>query len=122
MTFEEMELGLMGLQDNMTVQGVLMHRLEIRLEDLTSVVVHNSEAIAKLAEGIIAMQAAIKSSAENLISIQAAIRTLTERIDALTDRMDVMQTSMHNLFEHMDRFIRGLESDGHKGGKKKGRS
>jgi len=29
-------------------------------------------------------------------------------------RLDLMQSAMHSLFERMDRFIRGLESDGHK--------
>ena len=28
--------------------------------------------------------------------------------------MQTMQSAMHALFEHMDRFIRGLESNGHK--------
>ncbi len=93
MTFEEMEHGLKGLQDNMTVQGVMMHRLENNLDRLEgnldrleAVVAQNSEAIARN----------------------------TEAIHHLADGQASMQSAMHSLFEQIDRFIRGLGSDGHK--------
>ena len=44
-----------------------------------------------------------------------AIAGNTEAIARLTDGMQIMQAAMHRLFEHMDRFIRGLEGDGHRG-------
>ncbi len=78
MTLEEMERGFQVMQDNMTVQGVMMHRLENNLDRLEAVVAENSAAIAKLGHG-----------------------------------MTVMQSAMQRLFDHMDRFIRGLESNGH---------
>ena len=95
MTLEEMERGFKVLQDNMTVQGVIMHRIENNLDRLESnlgrlevMVGQNSEAIARN----------------------------TEAIARLADGMAVMQAAMKSLFDHMDRFIRGLESDGHRGG------
>lgn len=42
-----------------------------------------------------------------------AIARHTEVVGKLADGMQVMQSAMERLFEHMDRFIRGLESDGH---------
>ncbi len=93
MTFEEMERGLKGLQDNMTVQGVMMHRLESNLDRLES----NLEGL----EAVVA---------EN----SAAIARNTEAIAKLADGMMVMQAAMKSLFDHIERFIRGLETDGHK--------
>ena len=43
-----------------------------------------------------------------------AIARNTEAIEHLTDRTNVMQSAMERLFEHMDRFIRGLEGNGHR--------
>jgi hypothetical protein len=70
------------------VQGELMHRVE-------QAVAHNTEAIAQNTEAI----------AHN-----------TEAIGKLSDGMLIMQGAMKSLFEHIDRFIRGLESDGHQRG------
>lgn len=51
----------------------------------------------------------------------ASRRDFDERIGALLkvaevdhEQLRLMQTAMAQLFERMDRFIRGLESDGHK--------
>jgi hypothetical protein len=86
MTYEEVERGLKVLQDNMTVQGVMKNRLENNLDRLEVVVAENSAAIARN----------------------------TEAIAKLADGMMVMQAAMKSLFEHIDRFIRGLETDGHR--------
>jgi len=86
MTLEEMERGLKGLEDNATVQGAMMHRLENNLDRLEAIVAQNSEAIARN----------------------------TEAIHHLANGQASTQSAMHLLFERMDRFIRGLESDGHK--------
>ncbi len=45
-----------------------------------------------------------------------ALLTIAEKHE---QRLDLMQSAMHSLFERMDRFIRGLESDGHR---KKGKA
>ena len=72
-TFEEMEKSLVGLRDNQVVQGEILNRLELAVE-------RNSEAIAKLADGFVLLQAAMKGLAETV-----------------------------------DRFIKGLETNGHHG-------
>ena len=87
MTLGEVEVALSRLTDNQIVQGELLARLE-------HVVERNAEAIARNTE---------------------AIARNTEAIERLTDRTDVMQSAMERLFEHMDRFIRGLEGNGHRG-------
>ncbi len=128
MTFEEMERGLTGMQDNMTVQGVMMHRFENNLDRLEAVVAQNSEAIARnseaihhLANGQVSLNSAVNSLlgfvqrlADGQTSMQAAITALSDRVDRLAEGQASMQSAMHSLFERMDRFIRGLESDGHK--------
>ncbi len=88
MTFEEMEKSLLPLHDHQVAEGVMLHRVENNLDRLEAMVEKNTQAIEKLAE--------IAESHES--------------------RLQVMQAAMTALFERMDRFIRGLESDGHKGG------
>jgi hypothetical protein len=85
MTMEELERGLKVLQDNMTVQGVMMHRIENNLDRLES----------------------------DLSRVESLAARNSEAIEKLTDGMTIMQAAMKSLFDHMDRFIRGLESDGH---------
>lgn len=54
-------------------------------------------------------------------AMDASRRDFDERIGALLnvvaedrEQLRAMRAAMAQLFEHMDRFIRGLESDGHK--------
>ncbi len=68
-----MEKSLIALRDNQVVQGQILNRVELAVE-------RNTEATAKLADGMILLQSAMKGLAET-----------------------------------MDRFIRGLERDGHRG-------
>lgn len=88
MTVEEIEISLKRLADVQLVQSEFLTRLE-------RVVAQNTEAIAQHTE---------------------AIGRHTEVITKLADGMQLMQSAMERLFEHMDRFIRGLESDGHETG------
>lgn len=120
MTFEEMERGLKVLQDNMTVQGAMMHRLENNLDRLETLVVENGEAIARIVE-------VINHLADGQASLLSAMHSLVEhvdkvagRVDSLADGQASLQSAMHSLFDRMDRFIRGLESDGHKRRRKRG--
>ncbi len=71
MTFEEMEKSLIALRDHQVVQGEILNRVELAVE-------RNAQAIARLADGSVSLQAAVKGLAETV-----------------------------------DRFIRGLEGDGH---------
>jgi DNA-directed RNA polymerase specialized sigma24 family protein len=51
---------------------------------------------------------------ELLGRVERVVVSNAEAIGRLTDRMDVMQSAMERLFEHMDRFVRGLEGNGHR--------
>jgi uncharacterized coiled-coil protein SlyX len=86
MTFEEMERGLKGLEDSATVQGAMMHRLENNLDRLET----------------------------DLSRLERVVAHNGEAIGKLAGQMLVMQSALERLFERLDRFIRGLESDGHK--------
>lgn len=52
---------------------------------------------------------------ELLGRVERVVASNAEAIEHLTDRMDVMQSAMERLFEHMDRFIRGLKGNGRRG-------
>lgn len=52
---------------------------------------------------------------ELLGRLERVVERNSQAIERLTDRMDVMRSAMERLFEHMDRFIRGLEGNGHRG-------
>jgi ABC-type transporter Mla maintaining outer membrane lipid asymmetry ATPase subunit MlaF len=95
MTSEEMERALI-------VQGELMHRVE-------QAVAQNTEAIAQNTEAIAQNTKAIAHNTE-------AIGKLSDGMLIMQDGMLIMQGAMKSLFERMDRFIRGLESDGHQRG------
>ena len=58
-----MERGLVGLQENMTVQGVMMHRLGNGLDELRAIVAENSTAIAQNTEAIGQLAEAMARSA-----------------------------------------------------------
>ncbi|MGH9359742.1 MAG: hypothetical protein ACRD1O_11310 [Terriglobia bacterium] len=84
MTFAEIEVSLKRMADHQIVQGQMLNRVEQAVERNTEAITRNSEAIGHLAE------------------------SLTHQADGL----QVMQAAMQKLFEHMDRFIHGLEGNG----------
>ena len=66
-------------------------------------------------ERALIVQGELLHRVEQLVARNAeAIARNTEAIGKLADGMTLMQGAMVRLFEHMDRFIRGLESDGHR--------
>jgi hypothetical protein len=79
MTFEEMQKSMKELRDNQLVQGYRGARTETNLDRLEEMAERNSQAIAKLADGMITLQAAMKG-----------------------------------LVQTVERFIRGLEHNGHR--------
>ncbi len=85
MTFEEMEQSVRELRDNQIVQGRLLDRVETSLDRLAGVVEQNTHAIGKLADGMTLLQSAMKG--------------LVEAVEGLSITVD--------------RFIRGMEQDGH---------
>lgn len=93
MTQAEIEVSLKRLTDHQIVWGELLNRLE-------QVVARNSEAIAQNTEAIARNTEAIARNSEAIVR--------------LTDGLQVMQAAMQHLFEHMDRFIQGLEGNGHR--------
>lgn len=92
MTFEEMEQSVRGLSDNQVVQGHLLHRVEMNLDRLEEnvgrvegIVEQNSKAIGKLADGFVLLQSAMKGMVQSVEGLSATV----------------------------DRFIRGMERNGH---------
>jgi len=91
-TFEEMEQSVRGLSDNQVVQGHLLHRVEVNLDRLEEnvgrvegIVEQNSKAIGKLADGFVLLQSAMKGMVQSVEGLSATV----------------------------DRFIRGMERNGH---------
>jgi ABC-type hemin transport system substrate-binding protein len=107
MTFEEMEKSLKGpvaqikhIEDAQVVQGVLERRSEDRIDSLADRI----DSLAAAAE-------ATNSAAEKLLQV---VTVHEQRLVGVEDRTAAMEAAMKALFEQMDRFIRGLGSDGHK--------
>jgi hypothetical protein len=87
-----MEQSVKELRDNQVVQGKILNRVELNLERVTErldrlegMVEQNSLAIGKLADGMTLLQSAMKG--------------LVEAVEGLSITVD--------------RFIRGMEQDGH---------
>ena len=85
MTFDEMGQSMKELRDNQVVQGEILHRVESRLDRLELLVEQNSLAIAQLVEGMALLHSAMKG----------------------------MVATVEGLSATVDRFIRGLQGDGH---------
>ena len=95
MTFEEMEKSLKELvaqmrhiEDAQVVQGVLERRIEDRIDSLAAVAERTNEAVDKLLQ----------------------VATIHE------ERLAANEAALKALLETIDRFIRGLGTDGHKQG------
>jgi len=100
-TFEEMEKSLIALRDNQVVQGEILNRLELVVERNTQAIAQNSEAIAQNSEAI----------AQN----SEAIARNSDAIAKLADGFFLLQAALKGLTETVDRFIRGLGTDGNHG-------
>ena len=122
----------------MTAQDVMKHRLGTNLDRLEAVIAQNSaaiarnaDAIAKPTDGMMVMQAATKALTEVVEGYEGRLQghdeqsqimqaAMTNVFDCLHlvaehDRhLQTMEAAMTALFERMDRFIRGLETDGQK--------
>lgn len=107
MTNAEMEASLKRLTDSQIVQGELLNRVE-------QVVALNSESIARNTEAIARNTEAIAHNASAIGHLAGAMQSMHDSMQTMHDNLQVMQTAMHKLFEQIDRFIRGLENDGHR--------
>lgn len=74
------------LEDSLIVQARLLDRVDRKLEDL----------------------------ADYATGQQKRIDGLLQIVESHEARLGTMQAAMTSLFEHIERFIQGLESDGHK--------
>jgi chromosome segregation ATPase len=106
-TLEEMEKSLGGLvaqmkriEDAQIVQGVLEHRIEERIDSLAAAAEATNSAAEKLLQVVTVHE-------QRLVGVE-------DRLAAAEERWARTEAAMHALFEQMDRFIRGLGSDGHK--------
>jgi hypothetical protein len=90
MTFEEMDRAMIQVRDNMVVQRELLHRLETD------------------------MVASRRDFDERIGILTRIAEDHERRLGDDREQLRKMQAAMEKLFERMDRFIRGLESDGHK--------
>jgi len=80
------------LRDNQVVEGEILHRGDTRLDRLELIVEQNSEAIARNTE-------AISKVLDGMALLQSAMKGLVQTVEGLSATVD--------------RFIRGMEGDGH---------
>ncbi len=108
MTYEEMDHAMTLVKDNLLVQGQLLDRLDRR----TAEIAEKIDALRVIAESHEGKIDALRVIAE---SHEGRIEALVEAARLHKDQLGSMQAAMTALFERMDRFIRGLEANGHKG-------
>jgi chromosome segregation ATPase len=116
MTLEEMEKSLGGLVAQMKhienaqiVQGVLERRIEDQIESL-------GDRIDSLAAAAETTNKAVEKLLQVTTAHEGRLVGVEDRLAAAEERWARTEAAMHALFEQMDRFIRGLGSNGHKKG------
>ena len=85
MTFDELEQSVRELRENQIVQGEMLHRTEAKME-------HFDEGLDRL-EGV------VERLAKGMVELQSAMKGMVQSVDGLSATVD--------------RFIRGMEGDGH---------
>ncbi len=90
------------IEDAQTVQGVLERRIEEQIESLTAVAEATNRSLEKLLQ--------VAAGHEQRLA------RVEDRLADADERWARTEAAMNALFEHMDRFIRGLGPDGHKQG------
>jgi methyl-accepting chemotaxis protein len=124
-TPEEMEQSVNELRDNQVVQGQLLHRVEGRFDRIELIVERNAlaiqqntQAIGKLADGMEHLQAAIRAVTQTVEGLVEKVGGLADRIVVLESVVQRVAKSVEGLTKTVDRFIRGMEGNGHR--RKKG--
>ncbi len=93
MTFDEMEQSIKELRDNQVVQGQLLQRVVTNLDRLEGMVEQNTLAIEQ-------NTLAIEKLAGGMALMQSAMTGLVQTVEGLSVTVE--------------RFIKGLEGDGHR--------
>lgn len=96
------------IEDAQIVQGVLERRIEERIDSLAAAAEATNRAVDKLLQVVTVHE-------ERLVGVEDRLAAAEERLAAAEERWARTEAAMHALFEQMDRFIRGLGADGHKG-------
>jgi predicted nucleic acid-binding Zn-ribbon protein len=91
-TFEEMEQSLKGLRDNQVVQGQLLHRVEMNLDRL-------EDKVEQLADKLDRLEGVVEKLADGFVVLQSAMKGMVQSVEGLSATVD--------------RFIRGMERNGH---------
>jgi hypothetical protein len=97
------------MEDAQIVQGVVERRIEDQIESLTAAI----ESGYRLAEETRRGGEATLKATESLLQVVGSHEGWMVGVE---DRTPSLEAAMKSLFELMDRFIRGLESNGHKQG------
>jgi chromosome segregation ATPase len=120
---QDIQKTLRDLSDNQVVQGQLLGRIERLVESNSRAIASHDEiltrherAIEGIVNGMVSLQGVVAQLVDAVQGTQDEIRGMQDEIRELAEGQKAMQTSMGRLFERMDRFIRGLESNGHEPG------
>jgi len=130
MTPEDMEKSLGGLtskvkhmEDAQIVQGVLERRIEDQIQGLTAALEFTErrtrealEVADRVAHGADALLKVAAGHEQRLAAAEERLSSAEDRLQGVEERVARLESGMISLFERMDRFIRGLESNGHKQG------
>jgi len=121
MTVMDIERTMQFIVEQQAQLTASAQRHEERLARTDEQIAKHSEQISKLGEQIAKHSEQISKLGEQVGTLidlvgrlaQAEIR-IVERMEKMDGRQQEMQSAMTRLFERLDRFIQGLEGDGHR--------
>jgi len=87
-----MEQSIKGLRDNQVVQGQLLHSVEINLDRLEG-------NVEQLADKLDRLERVVEKLADGFVLLQSAMKGMVQSVEGLSATVD--------------RFIRGMEHNGH---------
>jgi prophage DNA circulation protein len=107
MTPDEMEKSVKELQDNQIVQGYRLARTETNLDRLEADV---HLFVAQLDR----LEVVVEKLAHGFIDLQSAMMAMVQTVEALSARVDGLSVIVEGLSATVDRFIRGMQHNGHR--------
>ena len=99
MTFEEMEQSLKESRDNQVVQGQLLYRVETNLDRLEGNIERLEENVERHEENLNRLELVVTKLADGQVLLQAAMKGMVQTVEGLSATVE--------------RFIRGIEGNGH---------